>query len=135
MKIHVRWLDRDHRVILQTFDPDWSWADFAEASRLEAKMMDTVDHQVDVVADGRSVQLPGRALSVMPEIRNSSATLNHPNGGNYILVGINRVVQTFVEVYTSVFKQHGTKVLFANTFEEAYEVLGLSPEDIEEPYE
>ncbi len=133
MKIRVRWLDHDHRVILQTFRADWSWADFIEASRLESQMMDTVDHPVDIVADGHGVQLPSRALSMMPEIRRSSATLNHPNGGRYILVGVNRVVRTFVEVYTNVFQQHGEKVVFVGDFDEAYELLGLSPEDIEEP--
>jgi hypothetical protein len=135
MKINVRWLDYGRRVILQTFRPGWSWADFIEASRLEKQMMDTVDHQVDIVADGRKVQIPDHALSAMPDIRSNSATLNHPNGGRYILVGINRMVRTFVEVYATVFKQHGAKVLFASTFEEAYEILGLSPDDMDEPYE
>ncbi len=135
MKIHLRWLDRDHRIILQTFEQGWSWADFTEASRLEKQMMDTVDHLVDIVADGRKVQIPDHALSAMPDIRSNSATLNHPNGGRYILVGVNRMVRTFVEVYMTVFKQHSAKVIFASTFEEAYEMLGLSPDDMDEPYE
>jgi hypothetical protein len=135
MKIHLRWLDHDHRVILQTFEQGWRWADFIEASRLEQQMMDTVDHLVDIVADGRGVELPDHALTIMPQIAKNSATLNHPNGGRYIVVGVNRMVRTFVEVYMTVFKQHSAKVIFATTFQEAYEILGLSPDDIDEPYE
>ncbi len=132
MKAHVSWLDRDHRVILHTFEPGWSWADFLEASRLSARMMDTVDHLVDIIADGRGVELPDRALTIMPQIAKNSATLNHPNGGRYVLVGLSRVVRTFVEVYMNVFKNHSQKIFFVSTFVEAYEILDLAPENIVE---
>ena len=130
MNIQVRWLDNNHRIILHKFEPDWDWDDFIEASRLSGEMMDTVDHPVDVIADGRGIELPDQALSIMPKIREHSATLNHPRGGRYVIVGINRLIRTFVDVYMAAFSQHKEKIFFVDEYDEVYKLLGFSPGNV-----
>ena len=135
MTIPLSWLDHEHRVILQILGPEWTWEEFLEASHVEMEMMDTVDHPVDIIAHGRDIKIPEGILKVMPDIRKGSATLNHPNGGRYVLADISAVVKTFTDIYSSVFKQHGKKIFFTDTFEEALEIVGLTVDDLIEPYE
>jgi hypothetical protein len=122
MTIQVEWANPEKTIILQTLAPTWTWDEFFEASRKEMAMMDEVDHVVDIIADGRHTTLPSGALAQMQKIVASSATQNHRNGGMYIVVGVSRFIQVFVQVYRDVFPGHGSKIVLARTLDEAFQI-------------
>ncbi len=123
MGIKVVWANDGHTIILEMFEPAWTWEEFIAVSDTEKAMMDTVDHPVDIIADARHTVLPMGALVNMRRILETSASHNHPNGGMYVIVGANRLLRTFVDIYQRTFSNHGAAIFLAETLEEAYDLI------------
>ena len=57
MGIVLEWENGQHTIIRWTFSGAWTWDDFEAAQREFHAMLNTVDHNVDVIADLRQSQL------------------------------------------------------------------------------
>jgi hypothetical protein len=51
MAVEVCWYDDDETIILYSFSPNWTWAEFYPVFEKALAMEHSVDHRVDVILD------------------------------------------------------------------------------------
>jgi hypothetical protein len=117
MGIKVSWYTADQAVLLMHFEGAWSLEDLFDASEARCRMMESVAHDVDLVADlTKSVSVPQGVLSTLPAI----AASRPPNHRFSVVVGTqNALIRTFANLFSAVYRQ----LLYANSVEEAAALL------------
>ncbi len=51
MAVQIRWLDDDKRIVIQTYQGDWTIKDFMLTVNRTYRLLETVDYPVDVITD------------------------------------------------------------------------------------
>jgi len=114
--ITVEWDDADKRVLRYTYPEIWTWDDVFLIIEKGDALLDEVTSKVFIIIDlSLSKTLPPNAL---PHGRNILKR-SHPNRGIYIVIGMNKFIQTMFETFMQLF---GTLVSLphtAQTLEEA----------------
>lgn len=123
MKIEPTWDNEQKTIIRHIFQRGWGWTDFHQALEEASRMMNTVDHRVDVILDFRDASIiPSGAIT---QVKKAYSNPKHPNVGTTVVVGANSFMQALVQVGTKL--SPGTlqnwDVMFANTLDEAYSQL------------
>jgi hypothetical protein len=114
--------DNDEKTIMRvTYHAGWSWDDLEANLIIEAQMLDSVDHKVDVIADFRGTQLPPGAISRLPKIA-QSPPYTHPNSGAMVMVGSPAFMKEVVGVYKRVYGQ-AAKLTMVHDLDEARAII------------
>lgn len=114
--------DNDEKTIMRvTYHAGWSWDDLEANLPVEAQMLDSVDHRVDVIADFRGTQLPPGAISRLPKIA-QSPPYTHPNSGAMVMVGSPAFMKEVVAVYKRVYGQ-AAKLTMVHDLDEARVII------------
>ncbi len=120
MSFTVRWDNEDRTIIRSEVVGDWTWDDFVAQIMGTYAMMYTVDHTVDVIADG----LAGHALppgDMMVRLRSARGE-RPPNLGRLVLVNAHPFVRAIWGIMNRVYP-HAHPLCFVDSLEEAYQVL------------
>jgi hypothetical protein len=117
----TEWDNDDKTIMRVTYHAGWSWDDLEANLIIEAQMLDSVDHKVDVIADFRGTQLPPGAISRLPKIA-QSPPYTHPNSGAMVMVGSPAFMKEVVGVYKRVYGQ-AAKLTMVHDLDEARVII------------
>jgi hypothetical protein len=94
MAITIIWDNSEHSIIRMTFPATWTWKQMDATVAEACLMMDTVQHQVDVIIDIKNTNLiPDNAFWRFHKL----TQIKHHNRGSVILVSGNGFVRTMTE--------------------------------------
>jgi hypothetical protein len=122
MGIRVQWDNDDKTIVRWDFDGPWKWDDYFVAQLESNRLLDSVDHLVDIIGNiQKSRLLPPSAVSVYRSSLKSAA----PNLGLIVLVGSSSFVRQMVNIFMKLFrfKGPGTDFRFADSEEEARQII------------
>lgn len=119
--ITTLWDDDAQTIMRVTYQRGWSWDDLEGNLPLEATMLDSVSHTVDVIADFRDTQLPPGAISRLPRIA-QSPPYTHRNAGMMVMVATPGFITQVVEVYKRVYGQ-ANKLIVVQNLEDARRLI------------
>ena len=100
MGISVKWQNDDKQTLLVSYDPVWTWDDFA-ASKVEIDShLNSVTHKVNIISDSRqSSGLPrGNALAVLSRSFQSAPG----NIGMVVVLGANPFFKSLLQILQTV---------------------------------
>jgi len=120
MPITVAWDNEAHTAIYTNFDGKWAWDDYYPITQEMTRMMDGVDHSVDIIAHLQSAHFPGRAIT---QLGPASAYLRHPRTGQVVVVGAHTFVRMLVDTFSRIYSDRARKFFFASSLEEARALL------------
>lgn len=123
MKIKPIWDNEGKTIIRHVFERGWGWTDFHSSLEEAAKMMNEVDHRVDVILDFRDANLiPNGAIT---QVKKAYTNPKHANMGTTIVIGANSFMQALVSVGTKLAPNslENWDVAFAKTLDEAYSIV------------
>jgi hypothetical protein len=100
----TEWDDEAHTIMRVTYRPGWTWDDLEGNLSIEEKMLDSVDHRIDVIADFRGTRLPPGAISRLPKIA-QSPPYTHRNSGSVVMVGSPAFMEEVVGLYKRLYGQ------------------------------
>jgi hypothetical protein len=90
MPVDFVWDDDAHTILRVTATMPWNWNDFHKAMRRASFLLDTVNHDVDLVIDLRqSLKLPAGALG---HIRSLGAAIHPNNPDRAVILGLDESV-------------------------------------------
>lgn len=117
MTIDVRWANDAQTIIEVVFQADWEPNEFYQLDPNTRAMLDTVSHPVVFVVDATEMRHIPRGL----DYRLTSRVLatSHPNTRLIILVGLNRYVETMMNIILRIVPVT-TNLKLMSTMEEAY---------------
>lgn len=124
MPYTVEWANEEQSIILVTFEPGWTWQEFATTSAKEKiAMLDSVDHPVYIIQwfQGR---IPVPKIGWTQSFRNAG-TIDHPNYAMVILVTSNNIAQSLVNVFGAIVPSFKDKMRLVKTIEEAFEITNV----------
>jgi hypothetical protein len=104
-----------------TYQPGWTWDDMEGNLPLEAQMLDSVDHRVDVIADFRGTDLPFGAFSRLPKIA-QSPPYTHRNSGMMVMVASPGFIQEVVNIYKRLYG-HADKLIVVQDLDAARKLI------------
>lgn len=118
--IEVCWDNLEQTIVRWDFVGDWDWKMFQEAQQQSDKLLQSVEHRVDIIGDVRnSPVLPKNAFGNYNKFQRN--TLD--NKGWIILVGANPFVKSMVTIFDKLHRVSGLGFAFADTPEEARAML------------
>ncbi len=124
MGIQVSWSSDAHNTMLVTYERSWSWADFADAKVQIDTLLNSVNHNVDILSDSsKSGGLPGgNALSVLARSFQSAPS----NIGKVVVVGANPFFKSLLQILQTVSLNRAAKnIHFVKSSEEARSLLKI----------
>jgi hypothetical protein len=90
--IQVRWYDDDKTIILYQIEDDWSVADFFASSLQIDRMIDTVDHVVDIIGVFHRANMPSGDF--IDDAGSVPFRKRHSRRGKEFFVGMNYFLNT-----------------------------------------
>lgn len=90
MPVDFAWDDDDQTIVRVVPVMPWNWNDFHKAMRRASFLLDTVQHEVDLIIDLRqSVKLPAGAFG---HIRSLGAAIHPNNPDRAVIIGLDAAV-------------------------------------------
>lgn len=121
MSITVGWGDEDKTIIHMLFEQDLTLDDYLAASREAAALLDSVEHQVDMILELKNVTVPKNILAQFPQMK-AGPHVSRPNFRFGVIVGASGFAETLLNIYARVFMSK-SRYTVANTLEEAYAAI------------
>jgi hypothetical protein len=119
MSVSVEWGNEAQTVLYHHYEGAWNWDEFYIILEQAQTMMDSVDHDIDIIIDMRDSHLiPKGTLSHWRCL----GDLQRPNTGMTMLVGTNTLVLALHELMVQVFPRMGENIVLVCTLEEAYAI-------------
>ncbi len=116
MPIQVAWDNDEQTVIRYDFQGSWSWSDYSQAVEEADRMMLSVDHTVDAIANlQHSRGLPTGAIH---HVRRT-ITKAPPQLGVIVIAHPSLFVQAMTTAFNRVYPHLGERILLADTLDEA----------------
>ncbi|HLA45057.1 MAG TPA: hypothetical protein VJZ27_16550 [Aggregatilineales bacterium] len=120
MPIHIEWMDRAHTIVKHTYEEPWTLQEYYELLEENHRIIDKTGHVVDVINDLRQIrQLPDEMIPAL----HRSIELIHPNEGFKVMVAANTLARILVESVYITMRRDITTIIFANSIEEAIEMI------------
>lgn len=120
MAIQVVWDNECKTAIRHDFAGRWTWDEFWELCRVTKCMVESVPHQVDIIANMRETVMP-RGRSTMSNMR-KARFLSAPNQG-IIVVVVNPFLKSLLSLFMS-FDPEMIGIMFsAESVEQARQVI------------
>ena len=116
MPITVNWLDTKNTIVHLSYIKPWNWSDFETALVEANKLMDTVDHPVDMIIqmhDGLPREIsPARFRQVFQHF--------HRNIRSTALVGASDMIRITITAFMRVMGQDHRNFFFAASVDDAF---------------
>jgi len=127
MGVKVQWDNTEKTIVRYIYEGRWTWDEFYAVQDELARMLETVNYKVDIIADMRaSAGSPSGSLAHARRV----LTSRHPQTGITVLMGANRFVKLLVDVvrqaYPALFEQYNVRL--ASSIEEAYALIAAARE-------
>lgn len=131
MPVQVFWDDEEKTVIRQVYIGDVDTDVYIEVADLNLALQAEVDHPVDVIIDVREGNVvTTRGIMSMIEIAKEKTS---PNQRVTVNVGLSKVIKNLINMVRSLMPPSIRNVFFAETVEEAREIIRNFREKIGEP--
>lgn len=123
MSFALKWDNEERTIIRSEVVSAWTWDDFVAQIMGAYAMMYTVDHTVDVIADGMGGQTlpPGDMMIRLRSVRGERP----PNMGRLVLVDANPFVRAIGGIMSKVYPYTRGMLRFADTLDEARQLLRM----------
>jgi hypothetical protein len=124
-KVTVAWADDSQKVLVCTYQGEWTWEDFYEALKRQYRMIESSSapsSTVDILVDVRGSNWMPKGGSLMSGI-NKVKTQQHPRQGETIIVGAKGMVAAIADVASKVLRSSRKAMHFAKTMEDAQILL------------
>lgn len=135
MAIKVAWGDDSKTLLVNVYEGRWTLDDFYLAVRQTNALLDSVDHNVNVILDVKNSGLfPKGMMSAVRMLQQKP----HVNLGVMVLLGCNIFVRVFYDTFMKIFPQPGRQVMYmVADYEDATAIFArygsLTPEKTEHP--
>ncbi len=120
MPISVTWDNPEHTVIHFTFDEHWTWDEYHVAASRISRMLEGVNHRVDLIIDFRTSHVPHNTIK---QVESGSTLFWHPQAGFGVLVGVKGFIRTLLMLFIHVYPDSEQWLLLAPTVEDARMML------------
>ena len=115
--IQVRWYDDDRSILLYQIENDWAAADFFALSVQIDRMIDMVDHVVDIIGVYHRANIPSGDF--IRDAGDVPFRKRHPRRGKEFFVGMNYFLNTMAVILQNTYPNRYDLAL-APTIEEAH---------------
>jgi hypothetical protein len=115
--ITVEWDSPDSNIICYTVAGKWTWDEFYSAlNRARALMAQSPAAKVDFIVNMQhGSTLPSGAITHFSRL----ARVPHTKSDRMVLVGVNRFIKTFFDVFGKIYPARMHKIFIAQSVEEA----------------
>jgi hypothetical protein len=132
MSITTKWYDNEHTIIHNLHEGSWSWNDFHKAMTDIEAMLETVPEKAFIIVDiQKSTMMPGGVPSQFHKLR---SFWTNPKIEGAVMVGMNRLIQIFFNLFIQVSPQIRQLMDTAPTLEAAEKLIqerrGTKPETV-----
>lgn len=120
MSVHVQWDNEEQTIILWSFVGRWTWGEYEDALNAASALLDQVEHTVDYIYDVRRMNI------LPPDVvtRFKAKYLKQPpKTGRFVAVGVDHNLRLVWNTFTDLPYAHHLRVEYADTLEEAREIL------------
>lgn len=117
MKIDIDWHDIEKTILVQRYNPGWTWDEFDEYNQITQNMIREQNNRVDVIANfTANTAIPfGHAMN---HARSNMATI--PDNMRYmVIVSPNAFIRTLVTMFNSLRRSDEKFVHCVSTMEQA----------------
>jgi hypothetical protein len=121
MGIDIKWDNEEKTIILTTYSGEFTWDELEAMNRESEVMLDSVDHEVDILVNLKDLVLPKNTLANFPKIA-QAPSLTHSRVGLLVLFGASHFAQTLLDLLGKVYST-AASIVIVPTLEEAYEVI------------
>ncbi len=121
MSIDVRWDNEEKTIIRHTYSGLYTWDEFEAMSRETEALLESVDHEVDILASLEDLVIPKDALANFPKIA-KAPYFTHSRVGLTVFFGASHFARTLLDLFSKVYNA-ATSMVTVPTLEEAYEVI------------
>ncbi len=120
MPIHLEWGNPEKTILFENLDGEWTLSDvYAMLDDCE-KMVSSVMHRVDIIADlSNSHFSSGNLLTALSRAQRTQP----PNVGLIIAVKANRYLKAMADVAATMWPRSTEKLRYVNSIEAAYALL------------
>ena len=132
MGITTKWYNTEHTIIHNLHEGSWSWNDFHKAMSEIEGMLETAPQKAFIIVDiQKSTMMPGGVPSQFGKLRNF---WTNPKIEGAVMVGMNRLIQIFFNLFIQVSPQIRQLMYTAPTLEAAEKLIqerrGAKPEKV-----
>jgi hypothetical protein len=122
MPIEMRWLNEEKTVLLETFDNDWTVADYRQMVDEAAKLLATVSHTVHIIVDATATgsRLPNNLLS-----GGMSYAVRHvpTNQGLTVFVNASILVQMMINIARKISPNLANTIFLTDSVAKAQHII------------
>lgn len=121
MPIQTSWYDDDHRVVLQKFSGNWTWAELSQALKAMQELPDAAEGDLIVMNDmsNTSILPQGNVLMQGKAIFKQSP----PNISLIVFVLDSRLIKSFVGLVFEMMPSWRNRLQFAKTLQDAHNLV------------
>ena len=120
MPIFVEWFGEPKTTSCWAFQSPWTWDEFAEAQLQFRKLVNSANHEIDIVADMRLAQKPPQ--DVLSHFRRVQSSI-HSNRYRVIMVGGSILVQNLADIFNRIYPNSRTNFIIVDNMEEALNII------------
>ncbi|MBX3082037.1 MAG: hypothetical protein KF716_10425 [Anaerolineae bacterium] len=122
MGVRFEWSDAEHVVMYCYIEHPWAWQEYQATADLMAAQLSAEAHPVATMVDVSKMKALPKDGSVMQNLQRVESVLPD-NVFASVIVGAPYIVVTFMNVLTKIKPRAKRINMFANTFEEAHQML------------
>jgi hypothetical protein len=120
MPINIFWDNSEQSIVRQEFNGRWTSDEYVKSVFTMYEMMRTVPHKVHIIVDmTRTEGFTSRMLAAAPRFNENLPE----NRGLTVGINIPNYLISIVRVATRIYPQLGRYLHFANTVDEAYQII------------
>ncbi|MBN1119502.1 MAG: hypothetical protein JXJ17_00365 [Anaerolineae bacterium] len=121
--IVATWFDTSKTQILLTYQNGWTWDDWLSLDETLVQWLNRADHEIDLVHDIRSAELPMDTLSRLPVISSRTVGPCHPRAGNVAIAGSGPSQEILADILSRLYDNNGRHIQSTPSIEEAADFL------------
>jgi hypothetical protein len=121
MSITASWDNPAKTIIYVLFDDNWTWAEQLDLLKELYAMLDGSEQKVNLIFDYHNIShIPKKPTSQFHE---SQQFLRHKNVGTVVIIGLNVLMQFFLNVFLHFMPDVKAQIHLAKSRQEAYNII------------
>jgi hypothetical protein len=121
VSIKASWDDPDKTIIYVEYDEGWTWTEQLQLLRELYAMLDNSNQKVHVIFDYHNIlHIPKNPTS---QFHQSQQFLRHEKLGIVVIVGLNRLMRFFLNVFLHFTPDAVAHIYLANSRTESYDII------------
>lgn len=121
MSITAKWYNTEKSIIHHLYEGRWTWDEFYEVISNTETMLKETPHNVMLIAEmSPNSTMP---VGVPGQFRRVRQFLENPQIAGSVIVGMNRLVQIFFDIFVQFSPQFKQRIHVARTLEEAENLI------------